>query len=410
MEGRFKLVMMGKLYNFFTKLLLVIFSIFFVLVLFEIILRFIRPEYQYSAGAKVVLNQFRIRENPRNTKYYRIRPDSNKKHLVIHNSLGFRQHREFTKKKPKDVIRIGFFGDSYTENLRIESQYSFTEPLDYLLNKTGKKYEIMNFGVDGYGTDQIFFQYLQNGVGLDLDIVFYIYCNNDLGDIRANNLLKVDQNGNIKATLYKRKKIMHFLSKFYLTYLIIDSNACLRNELLENRRKKKSLVLQCKAIENNLAKGVITDDADETLRIYFTILAQIERICKKNHAKFYIVTLPFISTHNMAKLLVKKGFKVIDLYDKFTNIYKKKEYSFETTRHWNEEGNKLAAIFLFKFLAKELDINYSDDNFIEQSLYEYYSSFEPYRVTSLFVKKHHNFPATLNNNIKSRYLFLEKLN
>jgi len=142
--------------DFLVKLSLLFLSVILAMAFFEIALRVVCPKYKYAAGAQVRVDKFRIYKNIKNTKEYRQRPDSKERYLVIHNSLGFRQHGEFSKNKPEGIIRIGFFGDSFTENLRIASQYSFTEPLDYLLNKTGSKYEVMNFGTDGYGADQAY--------------------------------------------------------------------------------------------------------------------------------------------------------------------------------------------------------------------------------------------------------------
>ena len=35
-----------------------------------------------------------------------------------------------------------------------------TLTLDYLLNQTGRRFEVLNFGTPGYGTDQIFLQFM----------------------------------------------------------------------------------------------------------------------------------------------------------------------------------------------------------------------------------------------------------
>jgi hypothetical protein len=397
---------------------LILISITFATILLETCLRFLRPEYKYAAKSKFVADKFRIWENPRNTSYIRKHPDLNQQHLVFHNSLGFRQHRDFSFDKPKNSIRIGFFGDSMTENLRMESQYSFTEPLDYLLNKTGKNYEVMNFGTDGYGTDQVYLQYIQEGTKLDLDYIFYVYSNNDLRNILENNIIDVNSDGILEFKEYKRKKWISLVKNLYITYLFIDFfyRFGIDLELRLDRYENEDLITRHAErfhnpryidVQYNFSEGRFNDDVNYTLDIFITILREMRKIASENDAQFYIVILISESDARMHNFLTARGFESIKFYDDFNDIYKKNEYRFKNDAHWNEEGNKLAAILLFKFLAEKMSIEYDGEKFIEQSLYEYYSSYAPFRVTNLFLRKHEAFPLDLNHTIRSKYLAIE---
>jgi hypothetical protein len=270
----------------------------------------------------------------------------------------------------------------------------------------------MNFGTDGYGTDQVYLQYLQEGVPLDPDIIFYVYCDNDLRNINENDLFRLDKNGNLIAKHVARNGFIAFINRFYTTYLIVDSKKHLRNMLsdkyMKNKHAKRFHDPNFFAIENDFLNGNITEGVDKTLKTYFAILSQIRSVAEENRAKFYIATLPSSSSDNMADLLKKNGYEVLNLRDKFSGIHEGASLHFKNDGHWNEEGNKLAAMFLFKFIADKLSLEYSGDGFIEQSLYEYYSSFKPYKVTDFFMQKHSDLPADLNDNIRSRYLALEK--
>ena len=273
----------------------------------------------------------------------------------------------------------------------------------------------MNFGTSGYGTGQIFLQYSQEGIPLDLDIVFYVYCNNDLRNINENGLFQIDSEGRLKTVKYVAHPFVKGLNKLYITYLMLDVNNGLKDILFDFRperymseHRKRFHAPEYVALEHDFAHGSVTSDVNRTLRIYFAILSRFEEMCKANKTKLYIATIPDEDVNNMAHLLVERGFKTINLYDKFRTVYRDGEYKFKNDAHWNEEGNKFASIFLFQYLAEELGIEYPGNEFIEQGLYEYYSSFSPSRVTSLFLKKHHDFPPTLNHDIRNRYLELEK--
>jgi hypothetical protein len=411
-RGIFKILNLLK--NIFINLLLVFLSILFVLVLLEISLRYIRPRYKYAAEGNSEADQSRIWRNPRNRRYYQKHPDLVKKHLAIFNSLGFRQHREFAIKKPKDVTRIGFFGDSYTVNLDKEIQYSFTELLDYLLNKTKKKYEVLNFGTDGYGTDQVYIQYLQEGKKLDLDVVFYVYCRNDIRNVTENNLFTIDSEGNIKIVQHKYNKFLTHVNQLYIPYLFIDFCNRLENKLVEVDNtmlrfefNKRFHLPRFEAMEESFQNGVITREVDRALKIYLAILFKLKEACKQNNTKLYILITPSIKNDNMYKLLLNNDFEVLNLTDKCKEIYKNSEYTFKNDGHWNEEGNKLAAIFLFKFLAEKLSISYQNNAFIEQALYEYYNSFNSCNVRDFFVKQYRHLNPTIKKTVRLRYLSLE---
>lgn len=78
-----------------------------------------------------------------NTFRYYAHPDTGARHPVIYNDFGSRQHRRFDVESLKHAQNVAFFGDSYTENIRMEAQYSFTEVLDFLLNFAGREDGIM---------------------------------------------------------------------------------------------------------------------------------------------------------------------------------------------------------------------------------------------------------------------------
>ncbi len=70
----------------------------------------------------------------------------------------------------------------------MDAPYSFTEPLDYLLNQSGTRFNVLNFGVEGYRTGQSFLHYANFRWAKDIDYVVYVDCHNDLQGISWNRL------------------------------------------------------------------------------------------------------------------------------------------------------------------------------------------------------------------------------
>jgi hypothetical protein len=83
------------------------------------------------------------------------------------NSAGFRALREYSLKPPGDVIRIAAFGDSYTHGDEVSNQDSWP----HLLEQGGDLREVLNFGVNGYGTGQALLRYRRDGAQYEPDIV-----------------------------------------------------------------------------------------------------------------------------------------------------------------------------------------------------------------------------------------------
>ena len=79
------------------------------------------------------------------------------KNYVKFNSEGLRD-REHSKTKPADTIRIAVLGDSFAEAKEVPIEQTFWSVIEQKIRECqafgGKKVEVINFGVGGYGTTQ----------------------------------------------------------------------------------------------------------------------------------------------------------------------------------------------------------------------------------------------------------------
>jgi hypothetical protein len=112
------------------------------------------------------------------------------------NSEGLRD-REHTKAKPADTVRIAILGDSYAEALQVPVEDAFWSVLERKLGECGafggKKVEVINFGVSGYGTAQELITLRQKVWQYSPDIVMLaVTTNNDIVD-NSRALKKTDE-------------------------------------------------------------------------------------------------------------------------------------------------------------------------------------------------------------------------
>ena len=132
------------------KLLLLLFGLGFGLFMSEIFLRvigysyplFYTTDYYRGFALQPGVEGFYQREGG---SYVRI------------NSDGLRD-REHAKAKPADTVRIAVLGDSFSEAMHVPMEQTFWALLEQKLQECnafpGKKVEVINFGVSGYGTAQ----------------------------------------------------------------------------------------------------------------------------------------------------------------------------------------------------------------------------------------------------------------
>jgi len=83
------------------------------------------------------------------------------------NALGARGPREYERERPGDVTRLLFFGDSFTFCDEMPDEASFQR----FFENRHPRFEALNFGVSGYGTDQALLRYRSLGRELGADVV-----------------------------------------------------------------------------------------------------------------------------------------------------------------------------------------------------------------------------------------------
>ena len=85
------------------------------------------------------------------------------------NQQGFRGDREYTLFPSKDVLRMAAFGDSFVFCDGEKNEDSWPA----ILEKSVGNFEVLNFGVPGYGFGQSYLRFLKDGLKFNPDIIFF---------------------------------------------------------------------------------------------------------------------------------------------------------------------------------------------------------------------------------------------
>ena len=377
---------------------------------------------RYTEPATTVFDEDTVRLRKRRPGGHSsgVHPDTRVAHPVIHNALGMRQHRPIPAEPTTTAIRIGLFGDSFTENVRLPVAFSFSEVLDHLLRRQTDRADVLNFGVDSYGLDQSYLTYLHAPAARHLDQVVYVFCGNDIRNLYENRLYDLDDNGElVKLDPPARPWWVPFASRLALSYLLLDARNAVRGgswggeEPLSERmaRRTAGRAYRQRFRDENAARieaGFDTAAASEELAHYQdlarALLDQWARTAAVRADGFRVVLLPYLRESQMAARFVPH--RVVDLYEEFAAYgLSSADWTFVNDPHWNELGNLLAAVHLYRELAAELPGTPLTDSEIRRSIHAYYQAFggwqppvwtEPWEV-----------PAAQLAAIRKRYLALE---
>jgi len=138
------------------------------------------PKIELSTEQKDIITQF-MKDGFRYTSYHAslgwtVKPNS-KEGKYQSNAQGIRANREYALKPSPDIVRIATFGDSFTYGSEVENKDTWQENL----MKMNSKLEVLNFGVGGYGLDQAYLRYQQEGIAFNPNIVLICLTSENIG-------------------------------------------------------------------------------------------------------------------------------------------------------------------------------------------------------------------------------------
>ena len=177
----------------------------------------------WAAGSYDELASQRLRpspaiwERPRNAIEAHRHPDLKRPIEVVYDDDGVRNHGPVATSGKSRII--GFFGDSFTENRRVEDRFSFTS---ILAGVARGPFTVANFGVDAYGLDQNYLRY-KKFEHLDIDTVVYVLCENDLRNLYETGLTTLDADGRVGFRRPEANRTLRLLGRLRVSYLALDA-------------------------------------------------------------------------------------------------------------------------------------------------------------------------------------------
>ena len=293
-------------------------------------------------------------ERPVNEIDFGKHPDLNVPIEIRFDRDGVRNHSEVSTREERNII--GFFGDSYVENRRIEDRFSFTSILD-LAARPGAR--VVNYGVDGYGLDQEYLRY-KKYENHDIHDVVYVFCENDLSNLYETGLTEMTKNGDITFRFPSINPFYRLMGRFHVTYLVITAYYKVRMlvDFLSTGNwtwKSVSFIdwLNYRERFHDQYDESITSDflslnaSTRTTRLsekFLVLLEKWKREVEASQRTFTVLVLPWNLDDTVAtKLFRDFDGNVIHSIDFFKDC---ENCIFQNDRHWNEYGNERIAEFI----------------------------------------------------------------
>lgn len=298
-------------------------------------------------------------------------------HVTI-NSRGLRD-REFDYAKPRNVFRIGLFGDSFTFGEGVQNDETYAKILERLLNAPprsgpgpGMTIEVLNFGVGKTGTSHQLAFFQKEGTKYQLDLVVLGFlARNDFDDnwggvfyLRGDSLI---HNPGAYSTVRRMQRVLyatpgykwaatrsHLVNLFRKTATIMDDRARTRRAASVNETGKEA------SADTNLQR----------VRLTARLIEEFSRQAGGHGAAFLLVNLPArgqkpaseygseevppVYVSNCARLLKEvrdKEIPVLDLVPAFSTLPASTHY-FTNDAHMTRLGHQAIARNLHQYLEK----------------------------------------------------------
>jgi len=333
---------------------------------------------------------------------------------VRFSSAGLRD-REFTVAKPAGTYRIAMLGDSFVEALQVPLDSCAAKRLERSLNTgapPGRSYEVMNFGVTGYGTCQQLLLLEEQALRFHPDLVVSQYYFNDLDDDARCGFCSLGTDGEVtvlpparlsagvravsalKSFLYQHSELWMYVSTRRLRPRAappVPSSGTGRNPPADDEAERYEAggeaVPTCpghhKTLEGRLTLVELPADAARALAQTASTWARMQAECAAANARFVVVlgvSKPQLQPQLYARSLHAAGCSpaahdielpaarlraaaagrdvdVVDLLPAFRASPPVEALHFRIDGHWSTAGHRVAAAALCRALQERGILN-----------------------------------------------------
>jgi hypothetical protein len=269
---------------------------------------------------------------------------------ITTNEDGLRGSRPYARRKAAGVSRVAVVGDSFPFGFGVNDSEVVSEVLESQLSSArsaGKRWEVLNFGVPGFGQAEELVQYQNKVREYSPDWVVLFYFDNDIGNNAVSGLFAVRPDGSVERIGREFLPGVRLREKLYaiapIRWLFMHS------QLWNYARNQLSGRVQARLLEKQDMKAY-EESTPKSVQLTRALLAESIREVKSAGAKCILFIIPnseIKSNFPMARGEVEQlGALWIDGRD----FLQPQDY-YARDCHWRAEGHKKAAAALLKVVG-----------------------------------------------------------
>ena len=267
---------------------------------------------------------------------------------VSNNAAGMRGSKDYVQKKDRGVVRIALLGDSFVYGHGVNDNEVVSFILEQYLNESRSqtRYEVLNFGVSGFGQAEEFMTYRKLVRKYEPDLVVIFYFNNDVTNDAVSNLFDLAESGLLRET---GNQYLPGVKARELLYSMAPVRFLFEHSQLWNMLRNRLSAL----VQNHLMKEkgfLFYDDKNEkAVELNQGILREFVRVIKQDGAQPVLFLIPdkeMVSNFSMSgnelkrmDLLVLDGAHILESTDYY-----------EQDGHWRNSGHRKSAQALRKLI------------------------------------------------------------
>jgi hypothetical protein len=227
--------------------------------------------------------------------------------------------RERMLARPAEVYRIAVLGDDYSEARGLPLQHTWWNRLEHALNNcsfgAGRRVEVLNFGIGGFGTAQQYIQLQTDAIRYQPDLVLLQF--NGADDVRNNSFLLEPQKERPFFMLDAKGSLV--IDDSFASAPAFRLRASFRHQLLRKVSDKARVVQLLHAmsdvpfISHARAEQPRENDAawDEAWRITEALIARSHNFATRNGSRFALVVVPE-GEPRLQALAARHGFQAFE--------------------------------------------------------------------------------------------------
>jgi len=326
---------------------------------------------------------------------------------VAINSKGLRDV-EYDYAKPEDVFRILVLGDSFAQALQVDVEDSFPELLEAQLNErsdSSLRFEVINAGVTGYGTDQELLFFQQEGHKYEPDLVILTFCTindvmdsspkleiQDLADRKQFFVLKdgelelrqvvfpqapADQDEGLRAMISRilnQSRLYQIIRRALRAMTEGMTRATVQPEDNQGSQYTPSSKMVTMPVHYGVYAPEYTPEWEEAWEITLAVIRRLRDKVNARDARLLVVVattgeelysawrhmIPLVwdldkPNRILSPFLEENGIAYLPLLPHFRRDYQETErhLHFRVDGHWTAEGHRLAADAIYDYLTQQ---------------------------------------------------------